>query len=248
MSDILRLESVSRFFGAVKALEDVSFTVNQGEVVALCGDNGAGKSTLIKIVSGADQPTRGKIFLGSEQVGFASPAHALEKGIATTYQDLALAPRMKLFENVFMGAELTKSSLVPGIRILDKKRMRQKALSYLKQLNTGINNPDVRISALSGGQRQAVAISRALRWEARLVIMDEPTAALGVKETQGVLDLIGRLKDRGVTVLLISHAMEDVVRVADRAVILKGGRKAGECRCRGMDPRALGQMIMTGDV
>lgn len=248
MGEILRLESVSRSFGAVKALRDVSFSVNAGEVVALCGDNGAGKSTLIRIISGADRPSGGTLFFKSEAVCFSSPAQALARGIATTYQDLALAPEMKLYENVFMGAELTRKSLIPGIRILDKKRMKKQALEYLSRLNTRMTDPEVRINTLSGGQRQAVAISRALRWEAGLVIMDEPTAALGVQETQGVLDLISQLRHQGVTVLLISHTMEDIVAVADRAVILKGGKKAGECACRNLDPRDLGRMIMTGEV
>jgi len=248
MDEILRLASVSRSFGAVKALRDISFSVESGEVVALCGDNGAGKSTLIRIISGADRPSRGTLVFKKEPVRFSSPAQALARGIATTYQDLALAPEMKLYENVFMGAELTRKSLIPGIRILDKGRMKREALGYLSRLNSGITDPEVRINTLSGGQRQAVAISRALRWQASLVIMDEPTAALGVKETRGVLDLISQLKDQGVTVLLISHTMEDIVAVADRAVILKGGKKAGECACRYLDPGDLGRMIMTGEV
>ncbi len=248
MVEILRLKSVGRNFGAVKALEDISFTVDRGEVVALCGDNGAGKSTLIKIISGADQLTCGEILLNSKPVNFSSPADALGKGIATTYQDLALARDMKIYENIFMGAELTTKSLLPGLRVLDKKRMKRQALAYLERLNASIGDPDAPVNTLSGGQRQAVAISRALRWQAELVIMDEPTAALGVKETRGVLDLILQLKNQGVTVLLISHNMEDIIRVADRAVILKGGKKVGECDCGATLPRELGHMIISGTI
>ncbi len=248
MVEILRLKSVGRNFGALKALENISFTINRGEVVALCGDNGAGKSTLIKIISGADQRTCGEIFLNSKPVNFSSPADALGKGIATTYQDLALARDMKIYENIFMGAELTTKSLLPGLRVLDKKRMKRQALAYLERLNSSIGDPDAPVNTLSGGQRQAVAISRALRWQAELVIMDEPTAALGVNETRGVLDLILQLKNQGVTVLLISHNMEDIIRVADRAVILKGGKKVGECDCGSTLPRELGHMIISGTI
>jgi simple sugar transport system ATP-binding protein len=246
MVEILKVNFLSRQFGPVKALQNISFRVNRGEVVAICGDNGAGKSTLIKIISGADTPTSGTIFLDSKKVRFSSPADALKKGIATTYQDLALAHNMKVYENIFMGAELTRSGIIPGIRVLDTRRMKHQALAYLEKLNANIKDPQAPVNTLSGGQRQAVAISRALRWQAGLVIMDEPTAALGVKETRGVLDLILRLKDQGVTVLLISHNMEDITRVADRAIILKAGQKAGECDCKTITPRGLGQMILTG--
>ncbi len=248
MSEILKIQSISRHFGAVKALQNVSFTVSKGEVVALCGDNGAGKSTLIKIISGADIPTEGDIYLDLKKVRFSSPADALEKGIATTYQDLALAPDMKVYENIFMGAELMRKSLIPGIRVLDKKQMRKQALAYLEKLNASMKDTEALVNTLSGGQRQAVAISRALRWNAQIVIMDEPTAALGVKETRSVLDLICQLKAQGVTILLISHNMQDVISVADRAIILKGGRKMGECGLKNVLPQELGQMIVSGEI
>ncbi|ACN16538.1 RbsA2 [Desulforapulum autotrophicum HRM2] len=247
MSEILKIQSISRHFGAVKALQNVRFTVKKGEVVALCGDNGAGKSTLIKIISGADTPTKGEIYLDQKKVDFSSPADALEKGIATTYQDLALAPDMKVYENIFMGAELMSKSLIPGIRVLDKKQMKKQAVAYLEKLNASVKDADALVNTLSGGQRQAVAISRALRWNAQIVIMDEPTAALGVKETQGVLELIRQLKAQGVTVLLISHNMEDITMVADRAIILKGGMKLGECDLKNTSPRDLGKMIINGE-
>lgn len=248
MAEILKLHLVSKEYGAVKALREVSLSVKEGETVALCGDNGAGKSTLIRLVSGAEVPTGGEIFLNGEQVHFTSPADALAKGVATIYQDLALAPRLQVYQNVFMGAELTKRTFIPLLRILDKKAMKQAAVSYLSRLNMDIKDLDVPVSALSGGQRQAVAISRALRWNARLVIMDEPTAALGVKETAQVLDLIRQLHDQGVTVLMISHNMKDVLAVAERVAILKNGIKIGECLTPGLTSEHLATMVMTGNL
>lgn len=248
MAAILEIRSISKYFGGVKALQEVSFAVNRGEVVAICGDNGAGKSTLIKIISGAEPPTHGDIYLKSEKVHFSSPANALEKGIATTYQDLALAPNMKIYQNIFMGSELTSNSLVPGVKVLNKRQMKHDSLRYLEKVNATVMDPDILVSTLSGGQKQAVAISRALRWQAELLIMDEPTAALGVKETKSVLELILNLKAQGVTILLISHNMDDIIAVADRAVILKGGKKVGECDCKSTRPQELGKMILTGQV
>ncbi len=248
MGEILRLESIDKEYGPVQALKHVDLSIEQGEVLALCGDNGAGKSTLVRIVSGADIPTAGRMYLFGEQVHFLSPADALAKGVATIYQDLALAPRLRIYQNVFMGSELTKPSLVPFIRVLDKKAMKGAAGQYLARLNVDIQDLDVPVGSLSGGQRQAVAISRALRWEARLVIMDEPTAALGVKETVQVLDLIKQLNSQGVTVLIISHNMKDVLAVAGRVAILKNGRKIGECLTQGLSSEELAAMVMTGDL
>ena len=248
MGEILKLDCVSKEYGAVKALREVDLSVAAGEALALCGDNGAGKSTLIRLVSGAEAPTSGDIFLNGERVRFTSPAHALGKGVATIYQDLALATRLEVYQNIFMGAELTKRAVFPFLRVLDKKAMKGAAAAYLARLNVDIKDPDAPVSSLSGGQRQAVAISRALRWNARLVILDEPTAALGVKETAQVLDLIRQLHDQGVTVLMISHNMEDVLAVAQRVVILKNGRKVGECLTQGLSSEHLATMVMTGNL
>ncbi len=246
MAEILKLKSLSKEYGAVKALQDVDLNIESGEVLALCGDNGAGKSTLIKLVSGADTPTAGEIHLKGEKVNFASPADALAKGVAAIYQDLALAPRLFIYQNIFMGAELTKPFITPFIRILDKKAMKEAALGYLARLQVHIDNPETPVSDLSGGQRQAVAISRALLWNAGFVIMDEPTAALGVKETAQVLDLIRQLNSQGVTILIISHNMDDVLSVAHRVVILKKSRKVGECMTEGLSSQELSTMVITG--
>lgn len=245
MTPLLELSGIAKSFGAVEALKGVDLVVDEGEVVAICGDNGAGKSTLIRIVSGAEAQTSGEIKFAGDAMRFASPADALAHGIATIYQHLALAPRLSIYENIFMGAELTRQ-IAPGIRILDKAAMRTAARDYLARLGIAIDDMRRPVERLSGGQRQAVAIARALRWQARLVIMDEPTAALGVKETAEVLGLIGRLNAEGRTVILVSHNMADVVAVARRVVILKGGAKVIDRPVAGLDADRLAHMVMTG--
>jgi simple sugar transport system ATP-binding protein len=241
---ILCLRNVGKFYGAVEALKDVSFDVRAGETLAICGDNGAGKSTLIRIVSGAQPPSDGEIRLGGEAVQFASPADALARGVATIYQDLALAPRLAIYRNVFLGSELLKRTLLPGVRILDKGAMRTQSRALLERLRIAIADMDRPVNALSGGQRQGVAIARALRWNAQIVIMDEPTAALGVKETRQVLGLVHELKAQGITVILISHNMRDVVEVAERALILSGGRLVRDIALAGWTADRLAAEVM----
>lgn len=244
MAAILELTGIAKRYGAVEALKGIDLVVHDGDVLGVCGDNGAGKSTLIKICSGAETPSAGTLMFQGEAAHFASPHDALARGIATIYQDLAVAPRLTIAQNVFMGAELTKTFL--GLKLLDKRAMRNAARDYLARLNQDIPDPDAAVANLSGGQRQAVAIARALRWNAKLVIMDEPTAALGVKETARVLDLIRALKDQGVTVILVSHNMADVVAVASRVAILKNGRKVIDRPAAGLDADELAHMVMTG--
>ena len=241
----LEATALEKSYGAVHALRGVDLCVHSGEVLALCGDNGAGKSTLIRVLSGAHEPSAGVVRLFGRPVHFGSPHDALQQGIATIYQDLAIAPTMSIWQNVFMGAELTHN-LLPGLKVLDKRSMRRRSAELLKSLNQSIADVDCSVSELSGGQRQAVAISRALLWKARVVIMDEPTAALGVKETAEVLDLVRRLREDDVAVILISHSMEDVVAVADRVVVLKAGRKVAESSSQGLTPSALAQAVMRG--
>lgn len=245
MEKILELKGLTKHYGAVQALNGVDLHAGAGEVLAICGDNGAGKSTLIKVVSGAHARTGGKLLLSGKDVSWSSPHDALARGVATIYQDLALAPRLSIWQNIFVGSELRKR-LLPGIHVLDKQSMRTQAAEYLKRLNQNIDDVDRPVADFSGGQRQAVAIARALRWNARIVIMDEPTAALGVKETEKVLALIQHLKKEGVTVLLISHNMDDVIRVADRVVILKAGRVVAHGATSGLTSAQLAQTIMTG--
>ena len=237
---LLALRGVSKSYGAVAALRDVDLDVAAGEVLGICGDNGAGKSTLIRIISGAQAPSAGAIAARGGPVHFRSPQDAYAAGIATIYQDLALSPRLAIWKNVFLGAELTRFGM------LDKARMRRDATDYLARLGIAVTSADIAVENLSGGQRQAVAIARALRLNAELIVMDEPTAALGVKETAQVLGLIGRLKADGKTVILVSHNMAEVVAVASRVAIFKSGRKVIDRATAGLDADRLAHMVMTG--
>lgn len=246
MTPAMSLRGITKRYGAVTALHGCDLDVMQGDVLAICGDNGAGKSTLIRIMSGAAEPTEGTLSLAGTIVQFHSPHDALRQGVATIYQDLALAPRLSIAANVFMGSELTRR-LLPGLpHVLDKAAMRRDAARYLARLSVRIDDMAAPVERLSGGQRQAVAIARVLRWDARLIIMDEPTAALGVRETAEVLDLIRRLRDEGRTVVLVSHNMRDVVAVANRVAILKNGGKVLDRPIGPVTADELGHMVMTG--
>ncbi len=233
-------------YGAVEALRGVSVEVHEGEIHAICGDNGAGKSTLIKILAGVEQPDQGSLLVDGTERHFDTPNASLRAGLATIHQDLAVAPDMSIYQNIFMGAELTRRVL--GLRLLDKRRMRSDAMGYMSQLNDTITDMNAKVNALSGGQRQAVAICRALRWNANVVILDEPTAALGVRETEQVLELVRSLKKNGKTVILISHAMNDVAAVADRVTILRTGK--GQITLEGGSLTAdnLSHYILSGEV
>ena len=244
---LLSLRGVGKRYGAVVAVRDVDLDVHAGEVVALCGDNGAGKSSLIKVISGAEEATSGTIRLRGESVVFSSPHDALARGVATIYQDLALAPRLSVAQNVFMGSELTRPVVFPFLRVLDKARMKAEAQGYLARLSAGVTDMGAPVERLSGGQRQAVAISRALRWNAEIIVMDEPTAALGVKEAALVHDLIRRLKAGGRTVILISHNMRDVVALADRVVIMSAGSKRVDRPIGDLTADDIAHMIMSGE-
>lgn len=244
---ILSLRGIGKSYGAVVAVREVDLDLHAGEVLAVCGDNGAGKSSLIKVISGAEEPTSGSITLRGELVNFQSPHDALARGVATIYQDLALARRLSISANVFLGAELTRTLGLPFLRVLDKRTMARDAKGYLARLAIAIDDVTKPVAALSGGQRQAVAISRALRWNADIVIMDEPTAALGVRETAQVLDLVRKLKDDGRAVILISHNMQDVAAVADRVVILSAGQKFIDREMAGLTADDLTHLIMKGN-
>lgn len=245
---LLALKGVVKTYGAVEAVRGVDLDIHEGEVLALCGDNGAGKSSLVKIIAGAQEPSAGEIRFRGEVARFVSPQDALNRGIATIYQDLAVAPRLSIAENVFLGSEPTRGLLgLPFPRFLDKGRMAREARGYLERLGIAISDMSTPVERLSGGQRQAVALSRALRWDARLVVMDEPTAALGVAETAQVLALIRRFAAEGRTVLLVSHNMVDVAGVATRVAILKAGLKVIDRAIEGLSPTDLGRMVMSGE-
>lgn len=225
---LLKINGLSKHFGGLVAVNDVSMDVYRGEVVGLVGDNGAGKSTLIKMVSGVYQPDDGQIFLEDEEVRFDSPMDARNRGIETIYQDLALAENLDVGSNIFLGREVKTNYLGGLIRTLDRRKMQDESADVLSRLEIEIPSLTQQIRNLSGGQRQAVAIARSIYWNARLMIMDEPTAALGVAEQRKVLVLVRTLRDQGVPVIIISHNMQDVFAVADRIVILRRGRKVGE--------------------
>lgn len=225
---LLRVVNISKRFGGVRAVEKVSFDSWPGEVMGLVGDNGAGKSTLIKMISGVYVPEEGDIYWKGERINLTSPRNARELGIETIYQDLSLADNLEATANIFLGKELVKPILGGLLVILDKKTMFQKSKQILDQLGIEVDSVLTPVRDLSGGQRQSVAIARAIYWDAQLMIMDEPTAALGVKERNKVLDLVKALKNRGVSVIFISHNLLDIFAVTDRIVIMKRGIKAGE--------------------
>jgi simple sugar transport system ATP-binding protein len=223
---ILSVRNVSKAFGAVQALNRVSFDVAPGQVVALAGDNGAGKSTLIKAISGVFRHDEGDILLESKPIDFATPQEARDSGIETIYQDLALADNLSIGENIFLGRE-PKRTLFGFLPILDRKKMAAAAQETMARLDFHVTRLDAPVAAFSGGQRQAIAIGRALFWNARLVIMDEPTAALGVPEQRRVLALIKSLKAQGKGVIFISHNLRDIFEVADDIVVFRRGENAG---------------------
>lgn len=226
---ILRVRGLSKHFGGVHAIENVSFDLERGEVLALAGDNGAGKSTLIKTISGVHTPNAGEIWLRGIPTTFATPREAREAGIETIYQDLALADNLDVGANVFLGRERMRRrfGLLPA---LDRRLMRAEAARVVETLDIAMPRLDLPVRALSGGQRQAVAISRAIFWNAEVLIMDEPTAALGVPEQRKVVALIKSLRAAGKAVIFISHNLGDIFAVADRILVLRRGQKAGERR------------------
>lgn len=225
---ILSMRGIVKRFGGLTAVNHVDFDVYPGEVVGLVGDNGAGKSTLIKCVSGVYHPDEGTISYQGRQVSFATPIDARNAGIETIYQDLALAGNLDVSANIFMGRELKKRYLGGLIRTLDNSTMLEESRGVLASLDIRIPNYRAQIDKLSGGQRQAVAIARAVYWKVRLMIMDEPTNNLGVPEQRKVLDVIRTLRDQGVPVILISHTLPDVFAVSDRIVVMHRGQKVAE--------------------
>jgi D-xylose transport system ATP-binding protein len=228
----LELRSVHKRFGGVTALRGVDLDVRRGEVVALVGDNGAGKSTLIKAISGAIRADEGEFLVEGRPVSLGTPHAAAELGIATVYQDLALCENLDVVANLFLGAELGGGPFPGVLRRLREPEMNGIARSTLGALSVSLPSVDRPVAGLSGGQRQAVAVGRALLWGSKLVILDEPTAALGVQQTAQVLALVRRLADQDQAVLLVSHSLPDVFAVADRVCVLRLGANAGTFICR----------------
>ncbi len=221
---LIETRGVTRRFGHVEALRGADFVAYAGEVSAIVGDNGAGKSTFIKILSGALRCDSGEMLIDGQPVDLTSPHHAREMGIETVYQDLALAPALDVAANLFLGRELRLPGIAGKLGFLDDRAMRKRAQEEMTNLKVGLPSVRQPVQNLSGGQRQAIAVARATAWGKRIVIMDEPTAALGVRESQMVLRLIENIKAAGIAVIIVSHSMPEVFEVADRITILRLGR------------------------
>ena len=227
---MLALKGISKSYGAVQALRDVDFKVSQGEVVGLVGDNGAGKSTLIKVIAGVGPPDSGEIAFDGKTVSIMRPQDAVSLGITTVYQDLALCDNLSVAENLFLGRELVRPAPLNHLRLVDRVAMGERSRNLLRTLRVTITDVRTLVGSLSGGQRQAVAIVRALLGDPKIILLDEPTAALGVAQTEQVLDLIVRLKEEDHGVVVISHNIANVFAVADRISVLRLGRNSGEYR------------------
>jgi ABC-type sugar transport system ATPase subunit len=224
MEKLLEMKNIYKFFGGLCAVNDVNFDIYKAEVVGLVGDNAAGKSTLMKILSGVHLPTEGEIYFEGSKVTFHNPHDARNLGIEMLFQDLALVPELDVTDNLFLGKEIYKDILGINV-ILDRKIMRSQSEGFLKELGINVESVNEKVKNLSGGQRQSVSIARTMFFNAKLVILDEPTSAISVKETRRVLDLILQLKEKGISVIIVSHRMEDIFSVSDRIVVLRRGSK-----------------------
>jgi simple sugar transport system ATP-binding protein len=243
MEPLLEVRNISKHFLGIRALEAVNFRIHAKERVGLIGDNGAGKSTLIKIISGIELPTEGVISWEGKPVTMESPAVARELGIETIYQDLSLANNLTTANNFFLGRELTKSYFGGLVQFLDEKTMNAKTEELLYQMNASIPTRK-QVAFLSGGQRQAIAIMRVMLWNAKLIIMDEPTAALGVAERRKVLELMNELQQHGVAVLLVSHNLPDILAATDRVYVIRRGHIVGEQQTAATSEHALIQLMI----
>jgi ABC-type sugar transport system ATPase subunit len=230
---VLAVRDVSKRYGPVTALRGVSLNLRRGEVLALVGDNGAGKSTLVSIISGLTRPDTGEVVIDGEPFAGHGPKAAREAGVETVFQNLALVQTLSIAENIYLGRELYRGGAAGRtLRFLDKRRMRREVEATFDRLGLDLPPVTAKTGALSGGQRQAVAIARAVLWQRKVVVMDEPVAALGVRQTEAVLSLIERLSEHGVATLLVSHNMEHVLRVAHRVAVMRLGRKVADLGLR----------------
>ncbi|WP_159593787.1 ATP-binding cassette domain-containing protein [Chelativorans xinjiangense] len=242
MTALLSAKGLKKRFGGNEAVKDVSFDVNEGECVVLAGDNGAGKSTVIKMISGVYTPTEGEVHFDGARLTGKSAEAIRTAGIETIYQDLALADNLDPGLNLYLGREKTRRFL--GLPFLAREEMRRDAVDVLQSLGIVVPDPTAPVREMSGGQRQAIAIARAIHWQAKLVIMDEPTAALGVPEQREVMALIERLKSKGVGIILISHNLPDIFAAADRIIVLARGVVAGERRPSETNDEEIVRMMM----
>ena len=229
---VMEAREISKIYGHVRALDSVNFSIRAGEVVALIGDNGAGKSTLVKILSGTESPTSGRILVDGRPVTIAGPMDARRHGVETVYQDLALAPHLNPVQNMYLGREVMRSGLLGRLGFMNNAEMLRGSKAAFADLGATVRNYAGNIGAMSGGQKQAVAVARAAAWADKVILLDEPTAALGVVQTKSVLDLIRRVRDRGLGVVFISHSMPHVMQVADEIQVLRLGRRVGVFRAQ----------------
>jgi simple sugar transport system ATP-binding protein len=234
---LIEMKGISKNFGAVEALQSVDLELSHHEVLGLVGDNAAGKSTLMKILSGVYGPDEGEILIEGEKVTFASPADSRRLGIEMIFQDLAIVPNLSIADNIFLGREPVKNFL--GLKILDKRKMVEESSVAVGRLDVDIRSTRLATAGLSGGQQQAVAVGRAIYFNPRVVIMDEPTAALSVKAIKRVLELVQELKERGIAIILISHRLPNIFAVTDRIMVLRLGRRAAERRTKETTPEEI---------
>jgi len=236
---LVEMKNIYKKFGEVYALKGVDFVIKRNEIVGLVGDNGAGKSTLIKILSGIYLADKGEIYFKGRRVHINSPKDAMKLGIETIHQDQALVNEMSVARNIFMGRELTKT-----LHLLDKKKMREKSMEILTDIGLHLKSPDINVKSLSGGERQGIAIARAMHFNAKILVMDEPTTALSIREAQKILQFIKQLRNSGVSCVFITHNLHHVYPVADRFTILSHGRKINDIMKKDTSIEKLEQLIM----
>jgi len=238
---LLKLVEIDKYFGKVHTLKNINLDINKAESIGLVGDNGAGKSTLIKIISGYHQAEKGEIYWEGKKVNLRHPKIARALGVETVYQEQALAPHLSIARNIFMGREISQTA-----GFMNEKKMAEESMSALECLGLNIRNSEIPVSKLSGGERQGVAIARALHFHAKLIILDEPTVALAVKEVQEVLQFIRHMKSQGIAVIFITHNLHHVYSVADRIIVLSRGEIIGDIKTKDTDVDKLSDLIVTG--
>ena len=232
MTHVLEARGIVRNYGTVEALRGADFTVNAGEVTALIGDNGAGKSTLVRILSGTEAPDDGLIFIEGKEVKFDTPIDAREVGIETVFQDLALCPHLSPVQNLFLGREIPRKGLLGKFGFLDNEKMKKISSDAFQDLGATVRSLTANVGSMSGGQRQSIAVARSAAWANKVLFFDEPTAALGVVQKKNVLDLVRRVRDKGIGVVFISHSMPEVLEIADRVQVMRRGRTIADYKAK----------------